>query len=57
MGINKNESFQLLRYKDIMILLGCSYATAQRVMLDIKKEFKCKRVTKKHLEKYLFGEL
>lgn len=50
------NDYKLISYKDLMNLLGCSYSTAQRISKDIKDTYNCKRITKKHLNAYLFGE-
>lgn len=50
------NDYKIISYKDLMNLLGCSYSTAQRISKDIKDTYKCKRITKKHLNAYLFGE-
>ena len=44
---------KLLTAKDVSNICECSLSTAYRIMKEIKKEFKIKRITLHHLNIYL----
>lgn len=43
---------QIVTAKELAFSMGCSLATANRYLKDIKDEYQCKKVLGQHVNKY-----